>query len=446
VSGQQLPATRYAKSGDLGIAYQEVGAGPIDLVLVPQITSHLEVMHDLPGYTDYLRGLGRFARVVTFDKRGTGMSDGTEGVALLEERVDDLLAVMDAAGIERAVVVGQSEGGTLGIAIAAQHPERVSHLVLLGTAAWYVGDPDGGAFMDPESEALLRPLFLEQWGSGAFVQMLAPSLAGQPGAQDVCARLERYSTGPHGMELLWSWTREIDVRPLLPAIRVPTLVLRRQDEIAPRRASEHLAEHIPDARLIEVPGIDHMPWIGDTTSVVATIEEFVTGARSSEAVADETVLTTILFTDIVRSTEQAAALGDRRWRQLLDEHDAASRSEVQRFRGRVVNTTGDGLLASFDGPARAIRCAKALHAAARPLGLEVRTGIHTGECEPRGDDLAGITVHIGARVASLADPGEVVVTRTVRDLVFGAGFEFEDRGPQELRGVPGAWQVLTVVG
>jgi pimeloyl-ACP methyl ester carboxylesterase len=446
VSDEAIPRTRYARSGELGIAYQELGSGPIDLVLVPQITSHVELMHEIPGYTRYLQGLASFARVVTFDKRGTGMSDRTEGVALLEERIDDLVAVMDAVGIERAAIVGQSEGGTLGVMMAAQHPERVSHLVLLGTAAWYIGDVDEGAFMDAATEAALRPVILDQWGTGTFVQLLAPTLAAQPGTEEVCSRLERYSTGPHGMQLLWEWTRAIDVRPLLPSVRVPTLVLRRADEIAPRRASQYLAEHIPGARYEEVPGIDHLPWIGDGRSVVATIEEFVTGTRTSEVVTDESILATVLFADIVRSTEQAATLGDREWRRVLDAHDAGALDEVAKFRGRVVKTTGDGLLASFDGPARAIRCAQALHDAARALDLEIRAGVHTGECEQRGDDLAGITVHIGARVAALATSGEVLVTSTVRDLVFGAGFQFEDRGVQELRGVPGAWQVLAVVG
>jgi class 3 adenylate cyclase len=298
--------------------------------------------------------------------------------------------------------------------------------------------------MDPATEAVLRPAYLSQWGSGAFVGLLAPSLAEQPGATELCARLERYSTGPRGIELLWAWTREIDVRPLLSSVRVPTLVLRRADELAPRRASELLAESIPGARYLEVPGADHLPWIGDAESVVAAVEEFVTGARTTEVPRDDTVLATILFTDIVGSTEQAARLGDRRWREILDAHDAAAREEVGRFRGRVVKTTGDGILASFDGPARAIRCAQALQASAQPLGLALRSGIHTGECEQRGEDLAGITVHIGSRVAGLAEGGEVLVTSTVRDLVFGGGFDFADRGVQELRGVPGTWQVLAV--
>jgi class 3 adenylate cyclase/pimeloyl-ACP methyl ester carboxylesterase len=441
-----LPTTRFAKSGDLGIAYQELGSGPIDLVIVPQIVSHLEVAHEIPGYTAHLEALARFAHVVTFDKRGTGMSDRPDGVALLEERVDDLLAVMDATKVERCALMGVSEGGTLAVAMAAQHPERVSHLILCGTAAWFAGDPDEGAFMLDELVEGTIATLVDVWGNGDFMRMLGPSGIGDPRIEPHYQKMERYSTGPRGMGQLMQWVRRTDVRALLPAIKVPTLVLRRSDEIAPRRACEYLAEHIDGARYLEVPGVDHLPWLGDGEPVVAAIEEFVTGTRSDVDIPDDTVLATVLFTDIVGSTEQAAKLGDRRWRQVLDAHDEVARREVERHRGRVVQTTGDGILASFDGPARGIRCARAITSAAGPLGLRVRSGLHTGECEVRGDDLAGLTVHIGSRVAALADAGEVLVTSTVRDLVIGADFEFRDRGEQLLKGVPGMWRVLAVAG
>ena len=441
-----LPVTRYARSGGLGIAYQELGSGSLDVVLVPQIVSHLEVSHEMPGYTDFLEGLARFAHVVTFDKRGTGMSDRPDGVAMLEERVDDLVAVMDAVGMERAAIVGVSEGGTLAVAIAALRPERVSHLVLCGTSAWFSGEAEEGAFLQSDAAEALAQMVLDAWGDGSFLRLLVPSGAGDPRFEPLFEKLERYSTGPHGMAQLIAWVMATDIRSLLPGIRVPTLVMRRRDEIAPRRASEYLAEHIEGSKYLELPGADHLPWVAEGASVVEAIEEFVTGARTATERVDDTVLTTILFTDIVGSTEQAARLGDRRWRQLLDAHDDAARREVARHRGRVVQTTGDGIMASFDGPARGIRCARAIAYATSPLGLEVRSGLHTGECEQRGDDLAGITVHIGSRVAGLAQPGEVLVTSTVRDLVFGAGFEFRDQGEHSLKGVPGSWRVLAVTG
>lgn len=440
----ELPETRYADSAGLGIAYQVLGSGPIDLVLVPQIVSHVEFAHELPGYTDYLRGLARFARVITFDKRGTGLSDRTATVALLEERIDDLLAVMDAAGSERAAVFGLSEGGTLAVGLAAQHPHRVSHLVLCGAAAWYVGDTDEGAFLDPDVEPMLVAMVIDQWGGGALSRLLAPSLEENPGNAPLYGKLERHSAGPSGMRQLWEWTSRADVRPLLSSIKAPTLVMRRAEEIASRRSSQYLVEHIDGARFLEVPGVDHLPWVGDWRAVVNVVEEFVTGTRSERVAVEDSILATVLFTDIVGSTEQLARLGDRRWRELLDAHDEAAAREVARFRGRVVNSTGDGLLAAFDGPARAIRCARAIATATAHLGVQVRSGLHTGECEQRGDDLAGIAVHIGSRVADLATAGEVLVTSTVRDLVFGAEFDFLDRGDHHLKGVPGSWSILAL--
>ena len=440
-----LPETRYARVGDLAIAYQVMGDAPTTLVVVPPTVSHVELFHEFPGYTDFLTRLTRFARVVTFDKRGTGLSDRPDRVALLEERIDDLTAVMDAVESERAVVYGLSEGRPLAVAFAAQYPERVTHLVISGSTAVYMGDPDDGAWGPEDVLAPLMDAVVEHWGEGLFMKTLVPSLSGRAELQQLFGKFERYSGPHHAIRQHFAWIQAIDVRPLLPLVKAPTLVMRQAGEIVPREPCEYMARHIPGARYLEVPGTDHILFAGDFGPVAEAVEEFVTGTRPA-AERSDTVLATVLFTDIVGSTEQAARLGDQRWRTVLDAHDRAAFREVERYRGRVVKTTGDGILASFDGPARGIKAARAISDAARPLGIEVRSGLHTGECEIRGDDLAGIAVHIGARVASMAGAGEVLVTSTIRDLVFGAGFTFEDRGEHELKGVPGEWRVLAVAG
>ena len=433
--------THYARSGDLSIAYQVWGDGPVDLVLVPGIVSHVEFFHELPGYTDYLRRLGRFARVLVFDKRGNGLSDRPGTVGTLEERIDDMRAVMDAVGSEKAAIIGFSEGGPMSALYAATHPDRVTHLVLCGTFACYVGE-DAGSTVVPE----IFPPFVEwvydQWGEGSFVRILTPSLIGTSN-EAMFARIERQTASPGTIRALWEAVGAIDVRPVLPSIRVPTLVMRRSHEAMPEHSSRYLAETIPGARYVEIPGVDHIPFVGDMETYAATIEEFVTG-HAAMVEPDDRVLATVLFTDVVGSTTHAASLGDRRWRELLDLFQAVVRRELARHRGKEVNTRGDDFLVTFDGPARAIRCARAIAVGAAKIGLEVRCGVHTGEVEVRGDDIAGMAVHIGARVSALAGAGEILATTTVRDLVVGSEICFDERGEHELKGVPGRWRLVSV--
>jgi pimeloyl-ACP methyl ester carboxylesterase/class 3 adenylate cyclase len=435
--------TKYARSGDLSIAYQVIGEGPIDLVLVPGIVSHIEFFHELPGYDDFLERLARFARVIVFDKRGNGLSDRPPEVGTLEERMDDMRAVMEATGSERAAVVGYSESGPMSILFAATYPERVSHLVLAGSFACYVGSATEGEVMVPEPFDPLVASIVDHWGDGEFARAMSPSGAALPGADQFFARAERYSASPQTVRGLWAAVREIDVRPVLPTIRVPTLVLRREGEVMPDHPSRWMADHIPGAQYRILPGNDHVPWSGDIASYVGTIEEFVTG-HATTIDEDDGVLATVLFTDVVGSTARAAAEGDARWRTTLAGFQAAVRRELDRHRGKEIGTRGDDFLVTFDGPARAIKCARSITEAAGALGIAVRSGIHTGEVRLHGDDLAGITVHIGARVAAMAAPGEVLTTTTVRDLVVGAGLRFEDRGEHELKGVPGRCRLVAV--
>ena len=438
-----MAETQYATSGDLSIAYQVWGDGPIDLVVTPGIISHVEFFHEMPGYTAYLERLARFARVIVFDKRGTGMSDRPDDIGTLEERMDDMRAVMDAAGSERAAIVGWSEGGTMGILYAATYPDRVSHLIMSGGFAAFSGDTDDGAVMIPEICDGFIASVTEHWGDGYFTGIVAPSLASDPVAGKLFPRVERQSASPRTMRALWAAQAALDVRPLLPSIRVPTLVLRRSDECIPDHASRYVAERIPDSRYVVLNGYDHIPWVGEVEPYVAAIEEFVTG-HAAEELTDDRVLATVLFTDIVGSTSRAAELGDKRWRELLDRFQAVVRRELTRHRGREVNTRGDDFLITFDGPARAIRCARSVAAAAAEIGLQVRCGVHTGEVEVRGEDIAGLAVHIGARVSALADAGEILATTTVRDLVVGSGMSFVERGEHELKGVPGRWRLVSV--
>lgn len=435
--------TRYATSGDLSIAYQVWGDGPVDLVITPGIISHVEFFHEIPGYTAYLERLARFARVIVFDKRGTGLSDRPDDVGTLDERMDDMRAVMDAVGSDRAALMGWSEGGAMSILYAATYPERVSHLVLSGAFAIFAGDPHEGAVMVPEMFGPFTTHVFEHWGEGQFMDLVAPTLCGDPGAKNLLPRVERQSATPRTMRRLWEAQGALDVRPLLPAIRVPTIVLRRSDEAVPDNACRYVADRIPGATYHVVPGYDHVPWVGELEPYAAAIEEFVTG-HEAEQLVDDRVLATVLFTDIVGSTERAADLGDKRWRDLLDRFQAAVRRELGRHRGREVNTRGDDFLITFDGPARAIRCARAISEAAVAIGLQVRCGVHTGEIEVRGDDISGMAVHIGARVSALADPGEILATTTVRDLVVGSGMSFVERGQHELKGVPGRWGLVSV--
>ena len=430
------PETRYARSGDVTIAYQVVGDGPVDLVYVPGFLSHVEWNWEHPAFARFLRRLASFSRLILFDKRGTGMSDPVAGVPTPEERIDDIRAVMDAAGSERAALFGIFEGGPLSLLFATSYPDRVSALVLYASLAKFTQDADYAWGWSPAAIQLYLAASEEGWGSGEGAELLAPSLGSDEAYRRWFARLLRMSASPGMAMALLKMNTEIDVRHLLPQIHAPALVLHREGDLFVDAAhSRYMAERIPGARRIELPGKDHWPWAGDADRLAAEIQEVLTGARGVPEL--DRILTTVLFTDIVGSTERAAELGDRRWRELLEDHYAAVRKELVRFRGREVKTIGDGFFASFDSPTRAIRCAAAMRDAVRALGIELRAGVHTGECEMIGDDLGGIAVHVGARVAAAAEPGEVLVSSTVRELVDGSDIRFEDRGAFELKGVDG---------
>jgi class 3 adenylate cyclase len=440
----EQPETRYAQSGELSIAYQVFGDGDLDLVFVPGFISHADLSWHAPLFGDFFRRFGSFARVITFDKRGTGLSERTLGFGSAEDRMDDIRAVMDAAGCERAALVGISEGGPLTILFAATYPERTSALVPWGTFARVQRGPDYPYGADP---SIIEPFIegqVELWGTGKALRFFIANMPTDPPSSAFIARYERSAATPNMVrEILWR-NVEIDVRSALPAVTAPTLVVhRRGDYLIPFDCGEYLAREIVNARLLELPGAWHMNGSdGGEDDALDAIEEFLTGRCQEPAVPVDRVLKTVLFTDIVDSTARAATEGDRRWRQLLDAHDTTIRDELTRFRGDEVQTTGDGFLAAFDGPGRAINCAQAIAARAHDLGLEIRAGIHTGECELRGNNFVGIAVHIGARVAALAGPREVLVTSTVRDLVAGSGIDFKDRGTHALKGVPGEWQLL----
>jgi pimeloyl-ACP methyl ester carboxylesterase len=451
--------THYAKCGDLSIAYQVVGEGPLDIVLVPGIVSHVEFFHELPGYAHFIAHLASFARVISFDKRGSGLSDRVADAPTYEQRIDDVRAVMQAAGSERAALFGISEGGPLSALFAATHPERVRALVAYGTFARLARAPDYPAgFERSAGEALLWGLLWpgtampddpeeretklrETWGTGVSLPLMAASRRDDPHAREMWGKAERLASSPGGFralnEILW----EIDVRAVLPSVRVPTLVLHPEGDIFPQAISRYFADHIPGARFEVLEGLDHYPWFDDTRRLASEVEEFLTGTRSEPEEADR-VLATVLFTDIADSTKRMVEVGDQRWREILDEHNARVRRELARFRGRELDTAGDGFLASFDGPARAIRCAAAIRDAVGDLGLRTRAGLHTGECERLGERLTGIAVHTGARVAAQAEAGEILVSSTVKDLVAGSGLAFADRGVHRLKGVPGEWRLF----
>ena len=439
-----VPKTQYTKSGDLHIAYQVTGSGPLDLVFVPGFVSHLEYQWEHPWSAHFFERLGSFSRLIRFDKRGTGLSDRVGGIPMLEQRMDDVRAVMDAAGSERAALFGVSEGGPMSLLFAATYPDRTSALVLYGSYARLSWAPDHSCGRTEAEWRTMIEAIEKRWGEGAGSDMRSPGAAGDEAYQQWLATYQRLAASPGAAVAVMEMNKEIDVRPILSAVRVPTLVLHRTgDRAIQTEQARYLADHIPGARLVEFPGIDHTPWVGDADAILDEIEEFLTGTRH-EAEIDR-VLATVLFTDIVGSTERAAALGDRKWRDLLDGYYALARRELARFRGREVDTAGDGFFASFDGPARGIRCAQAISAGVRPLGIEVRAGLHTGECEVIGEKVGGIAVHIGARVAGLARPGEVLVSNTVKDLVAGSGLSFEERGAHTLKGVPGEWRLYALM-
>jgi class 3 adenylate cyclase len=435
--------TNYARSGDLSIAYRAFGEGEIDLVIVPGFVSHVELLWEHPTTARFMRRLSSFARVITFDKRGQGLSDRPADPPTLENSMDDLHAVLDAAASERAVVFGVSEGGPMSMLFAATYPERVSSLILYGTYAKLVKSPDFPSGV-PES-ALDRwgELIRRDWGEPVGVSIWAPTMKDDAGFAEWWGRLLRQGTSPAGAIALVDLYRELDVRGVLSSISAPTLVLHRsEDRIVLVGQARYVAEHIPGARYVELPGADHLAWVGDQDAIIDEIEEFLTGSHRGQE--PERALATVLFTDIVGSTEKAAELGDRRWRDLLEHHDAIVRRQLQIHRGREVKTMGDGFLATFDGPARAIRCAAAVRDELAAIGIEVRVGIHTGEVELVGDDVSGMAVNIGARIGALADSGELLVSSTVRELVVGSGLEFDDRGPHNLKGAPGEWRLFAV--
>jgi class 3 adenylate cyclase len=442
----QRPEVQYAQSGDLSIAYQVIGDGPFDLVFVPGFVSHQDLAWEVELFVRMLTRFGSFARTVFLDKRGTGLSDRSLGFGTPEDRMDDIRAVMDAAGSERAALVGVSEGGPLAVLFAATYPERTASLVLWATFARILADDDYPIGLPPELPERLAQLVSDQWGQGTALRYFAANMPDDPETKKLIARYERSSITPTKVREILRATNSMDVRAALPAVSAPTLVLSRSnDPLMPPPFGRYLAEHIDGARFVELPGDWHLNGAaGGEEDALDVVEEFLTGRRHEPPVEVDRVLKTILFTDIVGSTERAAELGDRRWRELLDAHDRAVRRELERHRGVEVKTTGDGFLAAFDGPGRAVHCAQATVDAARDLGLEMRAGLHSGECEVRGDDLAGMTVHIGSRVAALAEAGEVLVTSTVRDLVIGSDLSFTDRGVQSLKGVPGQWHVLAV--
>lgn len=436
-------ATRYADSDGLSIAYQVHGEGPPNLVLTPGFVSHVELIWEEPTIARFLGRLTSFARLVVFDKRGQGLSDRPGRPPTLEESMDDLGAVMDAAGCGRAAILGVSEGGPMSALFAASYPERVSSLVLYGTWARMLRAPDYPQGIEPELLDQLRDLFRDEWGGPVAAGLWAPSAVDDPEFRRWWAMFLRQGTSPMGAMALIDLYREIDVRAILPTISVPTLILHRGDDIVVRECQgRYLAAAIPGARYVQLPGADHLAWIGNQDAILDEIEEFLVGSRRAHE--PDRALATVLFTDIVDSTATAARLGDRAWRDLIERHDATVRHHLHLHRGHEVKTMGDGFLATFDGPARAIRCATSLRDALGPLGLRVRAGIHTGEVELIGDDVAGMAVNIGARIGALAGADEVYVSSTVKELVVGSGLDFEERGVHTLKGAPGEWSLFAV--
>jgi len=443
----EMPETRYARSGDVAVAYQVLGDGPFDVVFAPGAVSHVELNWEAAGLAALLRGIAEHARLIAFDKRGTGLSDRDVGVPTLEERSDDIRAVMDAAGSERAALLGASEGAPMSVVFAASHPGRLSALVLYGGEARVLWAPDYQfgipertyrRELEEQAEWFMAPGNIEALARGGF-----------PSADEdevgAWARIIRYGASPAAWQALSRMNMAIDVRAVLPVVSVPTLVLRqRADPWVRAESCRYLAEHIPGAVFVELDGDGHLPTAAAAEQILAQMIPFVQEAAAREAPEPDKVLATILFSDIVGSTARAAELGDVQWRQLLAEHHARIRRQLARFRGVELDTAGDGFFARFDGPARGIRCAVAIQDALRDLGLEVRLGLHTGECEALDGKVAGIAVSIGARVSALAAAGEVLVSQTVKDLVAGSGISFDDRGVQQLKGVPGEWRLYSV--
>jgi pimeloyl-ACP methyl ester carboxylesterase/class 3 adenylate cyclase len=431
---------RYARcAGGIDIAYKVMGDGPIDVVFVPGFVSHLDLIDDVPFYCHPVDDMARFARVVIFDKRGTGLSDRSLGFGSLADRMDDIRAVMDAAGIARAALFGISEGGPLAILFAATYPDRVTKLCLYGTFARASYDSDYPIGLSPEIVEVAVNSLSEEWGTGQGLNMVVQNIP--PEAMPIIARYERNACTPKMVAEIMRSNFAIDVRSVLPAITVPTLVLHtRGDPLMPIALGRWLAEHIPSAEFVELEGAFHGDW--NIKGLIPEAASFLAGEAPQSAT--DRMLATVLFTDIVSSTETDVRVGDHRWRELLDQHDYVAKRRIARHRGRLVKTTGDGLLATFDGPARAITCAQEIALGAKPLGLDIRAGLHTGEVELRGDDITGLGVVIARRVCDLAARDELLASRTVKDLVIGSGISFADRGVHALKGVPDDWQLYAV--
>ena len=431
--------TRYAKNGDINVAYQVFGEGNVDLVMVPGFISHIENYWDEPNLARWLRKVGSFARVILFDKQGTGLSDRSSKVPGMDERMDDVRAVMDAVGVEQAALFGISEGGSLATLFAASHPGRSQALILYGAFAqfksWF-----------PTQEALesLFQYIDSAWGSGESMPMFAPSMTGDPAFKEWWGKFERLGASPGAAKKIMRLNSQIDITDILPSVKVPTLVIHRTDDVTVNvQGGRLLAERIANAKYVELPGVDHLPMIGENSDrILDEMAQFLTGEL--RPIETESVLATVLFTDIVDSTKLAAELGDRQWRDLLERHHSLVRGELNRFRGREIDTAGDGFFATFDGPARGIRCACAIRDAVPSIGITIRAGLHTGECEVLGDKVSGLAVHIGARAMNKAGPGEVLVSGTVKDLVAGSGLRFNDRGKHVLKGIPGEWRLFLV--
>lgn len=441
----EVPETRYARSGDVSIAYQVTGEGPVDLVRVPGFVSNVELEWQMPTVAAFNRRVAEFCRLIRFDKRGTGMSDRV-GIAPLETRMDDVRAVMDAVGSPRAALLGSSEGGPLSLLFAATYPERTTALILWSAFPRYTWAPDYPWGLTPREAQEENDALLRSWSDREELEKAVDAFANtDPDTRRALAAIWRQSASPRDVEALSRMTYELDVRHVLSAITAPTLVMNRTgDDRVNVEGSRYLAEHIPGARYVEFLGADHVIASGETAPVLAEIEGILATASENSQAEPDRVLSTVLFTDIVGSTAKAAELGDRGWRELLERHHSLVRRELTRYRGRELDTAGDGFFASFDGPARAIQCARTIAEGVGELGLEIRAGLHTGECELLDNKVAGIAVSIGARVAAQASPGEVLVSQTVKDLVVGSGITFDDRGTQALKGVPGEWRLYAV--
>jgi pimeloyl-ACP methyl ester carboxylesterase len=435
---------RFARNSDgESVAYQVTGDGPLTIVFIPDWGTNLDIWREDPSIDRFLNQLAAFSRLVCFDKRGTGLSDPVSlgAIPTPEEWMDDVRTVLDDLSVDDAAIFGHGEGGTMAIMFAASHPNRTNALILGDSAARRRRAPDYPPGIPEPIASQLIQYVLDGWGKGTAIAQGAPSLAGNPKAFEYRARLERNSMSPKQFSVTYPGTYEHDLRPLLEAIQAPTLVLHRAGNIYMRVDNgQYLAEHIEGAQLVELAGRDHFFHAGDTAAYLGAVQEFLTGTRESPD--HDRVLATVLFTDIVGSTELAARLGDQGWRDLIDRHHELVRAQLKRFRGQEVDTAGDGFFATFDGPARGVRCALAIRDVVRSLGVEIRAGLHIGECELMGEKVGGIAVHIGARVMAAADPGAVWVSRTVKDLVAGSGLVFESRGNHEFKGVAGDWELF----